>query len=180
MGNKTSSINLAKKKEKNFVEKFLQWSLTIGRLLVIVTEVIALSAFLYRFVLDRQIIDLHDQIRQKQQIVKFLKPNEDKFRSIQTRLASSSKLASQGAKTTKIFTDILGFKPPDLTFNNLAVSVDLLRIEANVQTIGSLTQFVNSLKKYPQVSSISIDKIENKASNATITVNISAVLKTKP
>ena len=67
------SINLFKDKNKNFFDLFIKWALSIGRVVVIATEAIALSAFLYRFSLDQQLIDLNDKIVQKQALVKLLK-----------------------------------------------------------------------------------------------------------
>ena len=52
MENSPASINLVKKNEKSSVDKFINWTLSIGRLIVIITEIIAISAFLYRFSLD--------------------------------------------------------------------------------------------------------------------------------
>jgi hypothetical protein len=46
------SINLLDNKGKSFTEQFLDWALAIGRLLIIVTETVALAAFLYRFSID--------------------------------------------------------------------------------------------------------------------------------
>jgi hypothetical protein len=45
--------------------KLLQWSLTVGRYLVIFTELIVVSSFAARFSLDRQVTDLNASILQK-------------------------------------------------------------------------------------------------------------------
>ena len=60
------SINLMPGRETSFGEKFLNWSLTFGRYIIIGTEIIVLVAFFSRFKLDRDFIDLHDQVKEKQ------------------------------------------------------------------------------------------------------------------
>ncbi|MCL5438676.1 MAG: hypothetical protein M1268_01665 [Patescibacteria group bacterium] len=175
---KTPSINLFKDR-KSLLEKFITWSLTIGRLIVIATEVIALSAFLYRFSLDRQLIDLHDKIRQKQAIVLSWKGNEAKYRDLQDRLLLASKLSNKGNETTKIFSSIVESTPSDFMTSNLIYSQDRIKIEGDVRSITSLASFIKSIKNQLKPDSISIDKIENKTSSGIIITSLTIKLKTK-
>ena len=177
MKTRSPSVNLLSGSKKSSFDKFIDWALTFGRLLVILTEAIALGAFLYRFFLDRELVDLHDKINQKQAIVNLSKANEEKFRNFQERLKTASQLEDDGGKTTKIFQDIYSLAPADFSINSLALSKERMTIDANVQSITSLARFVKSLSAYPVVSSISIDKIENKTSNATIAIGITATMK---
>lgn len=179
MLNKSSSINLAKGKGISFWDKFINWTLTIGRLVVILTELVALSAFLYRFSLDRKLIDLHGKIKQEQTVVRFLKKNEDKYRNLQDRLLLISDFSRKGKEKVQLFKDIVDLAPKETTFNNFSLYNDRVSIVANMQSSSFLTSFVNKLKNYPNISSISIDKIENKPQNALITVSITAMLKNK-
>ncbi|MBI3385346.1 hypothetical protein HY030_04095, partial [Candidatus Gottesmanbacteria bacterium] len=72
--------------ERTPAGRFLKWALTVGRYIVIFTELIVLIAFLSRFWLDRTLSDLHESIKQKQAIVKSAKDLEDQARSVQNRL----------------------------------------------------------------------------------------------
>lgn len=171
------SINLLGNKQGSIFEKFIDWALTIGRLVVILTEVIALSAFIYRFTLDRQLIDLHSKIKQETAIVGYLKGREETYRNLQDRLSVASTFSDSGEKKIKTFSDIIGLATGGMTFNELVLTENYVKIDANFQYISSLTSFVNSLKNYPAVGSVSIDKIENKLSNALISVGITANLK---
>lgn len=178
--NKLPSVNLLKKEGKSFFDKFIQWALTVGRILVMLTEIVALSAFLYRFSLDRKLIDLHDQIKLKDAYVKVLKSNEDKYRNLQERLAIATKLSKTSVDTTNLITDLIAFTPSDIIFNSLKISEDSVSIDANVQSVTSLTDFINKLKEYKAIRTVSLDRIENKTSTATIVVDITAVLKKQP
>lgn len=177
MVNKLPSINLLKEKEKSFFEKFISWALTIGRLTVILTEGIALVAFLYRFSLDRQLIDLKTKIQQEQQIVKASKANEDKFRNLQERLSLVSKYAFSGSSVINVFKDFSSFAPSDMVFNNIVISQDRVKMDADVQSITSLSIFIKKLKAHPKVTAVNLDKIENKVTNSKISVIIIASLK---
>lgn len=175
---KTPSINLFRDR-KSLLEKFITWALTIGRLIVIATEVIALSAFLYRFSLDRQLIDLHDKIKQKQAIVLSWKENEAKYRDLQERLLLASKLSSTGEQTIESFDEIISITPQDFLISNLTYSQERIKIDGDVGSVTSLSSFVKALKKELNPESLSIEKIENKSSSGVITVSLSIKLKKK-
>ena len=177
MQKKSSGINLVKKKI-DYVDEFIKWALSIGRLVVILTEVVALLTFLFRFSLDQKLIDLHTKIQQEQTIVSYLKDPEASYRNLQDRLAIAQSISKQSNSTVKIFSDIKNNIPSDTTVDDLSIFTEGIRIQATFKSVSSLSKFIDFLKNYDQISTVSIDKIENKSSNATIVVQISALFKT--
>ncbi len=169
---KPASINLVKQKI-NYLDEFIKWALSIGRLLVIVTEIVALLTFLYRFSLDRQLIDLHTKIVQEQAIVSSLKDQEQTYRNLQDRIALANTTSLSTSKKIQAFFDIQKNAPSELIFNNMSLSEQGVRFSISTRNVSSLSKFINFLKSYKDVSSVSIDKIENKASAGTIQASIS-------
>lgn len=159
-----SSINLIKNKHVSFLDKFMSWALTVGRLIVIITEIVAVAAFIYRFSLDERLSDLHSVIKQKQIIVSLLKQDENKYRNLQSRLALASTVQEKFAKTNKIILDIIDKASDGIDINNFVLNKDRINIDANVGSTSTLKNFINSLKNYPDIKSINIDNIENKPS----------------
>lgn len=168
MEQKNVSINLLKNRRGVFVDKFIGWALTVGRLLVILTELIALSAFLYRFSLDRKLIDLHSKIKQEELAVKALKKSEDNYRNLQDRLGLVSNFSNIGTQKIKIFQDILAFAPNGITLNNLIMYENRISINAIAQGTSSLNAFTNSLKTYPKLQKLNLDSIQIKPLNGLI------------
>ncbi|HYM64921.1 MAG TPA: hypothetical protein VES68_00325 [Candidatus Sulfotelmatobacter sp.] len=177
MVKKSTSINLLKNEKNQTINQILNWALGIGRVLIIIVELVALAAFLYRFVLDNQIQDIQTKIKQEQIIVTSQKKNEDTYRNLQERLSVISSFASQSTNTVRILKDIIGFAPLGMNFTNVSLSDTGLRLEANVSSVYPLAVFINSLKKYPLIETISINKIENKTASAYISVSISITFK---
>ncbi|EKD86255.1 MAG: hypothetical protein ACD_37C00388G0004 [uncultured bacterium] len=176
---KKAGINLLSSKHSSFFERFINWTLTIGRIVVILTELVALGAFLYRFSLDQKLIDLHSKIKQEQAIVAYLKDSEATYRNLQDRLTVAANFSQIGENRVKIFKDIIAFAPSGIAFDEFNLTNDRLRINAQVYSISSLSSFVNSLKNYNQVEKVLIEKIQNKASAGILTVTINATLKNK-
>lgn len=171
------TINLAKNRGETFWDRFISWALTAGRIIIILTEVIALGAFLYRFSLDRQLVDLHDHISQQTAVVNLLKNNEASFRNLQNRLTLAKNGMDEVNQTTKIFFDMLAMIPSDMDVSTFQMTPDTVRIEGTLGSIASLRSLVDKIKAYPQVSSVSLDKIQTNTATATISVSLSITLK---
>ncbi|OGH02964.1 MAG: hypothetical protein A2798_00870 [Candidatus Levybacteria bacterium RIFCSPHIGHO2_01_FULL_37_17] len=177
MPNKFGSINLVKSDKGETVERVINWLLSIGRILVIVTELVALGAFLWRFGLDQQLIDLHSKIKQKQAIVEAFKKNEEEYRNLQDRLSIAASFADSSQKKLNVYSEILQLAPEGIAFTQLSKSSNTLSMEMNVNSVSALSSFVAALKSNPNIESISIDKIETKTNKAVILVGISAEIK---
>lgn len=179
MANEKKSINLLPGKEGSFVTQFLNWSLTIGRLLIILVETLALGTFLYRFNLDMKIVDLHDQIKAESFIVDNFATQEEEFRNLQARLAMAKTYGETNPAVT-VFRDIAEMGRGKITFRNLFVTLDSVKIEAAAPSASALTAFTEALKKHPEVTDVSVDKVENRTTTSTIIIVISAKIKTDP
>ncbi len=175
---KTPAINLAKGRGVSFVDRFLNWALSIGRVIIIITEGIALGAFLYRFSLDRDIIDLHDKIHQEQIIVGLLSKNETVFRSVQSRLALIKTLDKQADAQVTMLGDLIVLLPSTVQLQGVKLENNVLEVETGAQNTTVLETLIKQIRTLPKVSSVSITKIENKTTTATILMALNIKLKT--
>ncbi len=178
MADSKPSINLLPDKNTGFLAQFLNWSLSIGRLLIILTETAALATFLYRFGLDMQIVDLHDKIKAQGSIVKNFKTSEDNFRNLQDRLSLARNYDDLSGTIPKIFIEVADIGRGKVVFNSLSVSTDSIKIEAQAPSADLLSQFANDLRNYPSIKSVNVDNIKNSTTNALVTIGITAQLKT--
>ncbi len=176
MSNNLSSINLVGNKQIPLIDKFMNWALTIGRLIVIMTEVIAVATFVYRFSLDERLIDLHSAIKQKQNIISALKDDENKYRNLQDRIAIASTFSQKAAKSNQTIANILNLIPNQIKINDFAWTEDRVKIDIDVVSVSSLADFIDSLKNYPNAKAVSIDSLDNKSS-VGLSANITVMLK---
>lgn len=177
----SASINLIKSKT-NILDEILRWALSIGRLLIILTELVAFSTFIYRFTLDRTLIDLHEKINQEQAIVGSLKTRESTYRNLQGRIADAAIITKTGNKNIKVLNDIIDATPSEISFNSFTIENNQISIDSNIQSISSLTNFLAIIKDYPETSSVTIERIDNQSLTTSINVLINVKLKetTKP
>src|SRR5258706_2163687 len=178
---KLPTINLNKgRHQTSFFETFVTWSLTIGRIIVITTEAVALAAFLYRFKLDQQLVDLHDKIKLEQVEVAQLKRSEDTFRNIQDRLEVSRKLNLQSFQGSDLYHNLMGLIPSDVLVQGVAFSPDSFHLDATATSINSLSSFIDILKGDSKIKSLSLDRLENKSSKGIVAFTITATLGNAP
>lgn len=173
---KSASINLLKGRV-NLLDEIFKWSSNVGRLLIIIVEFVAFSAFILRFSLDRTLIDLGDKIKQEQAIVASLKDREAEYRNLQERLLVAKEVSNQSSAQVKITQDILDMTPPEIKYQTFQITGDKITMQLAVRSVSSLTGFLESLRSYSGISSASIDSIGNNTTDGSISVGVSAVLQ---
>ena len=72
--------------QKGTLGHLLKWALTVGRFIVVFTELIVILAFLSRFKFDRDLTDLNEAVSQKKAIVEAAADFEQDFLFLQKQL----------------------------------------------------------------------------------------------
>lgn len=176
MGDKLS-INLLGDKGKGTLDTVLDWAMYIGRLLVILTETIALIVFASRFSLDRKIVDLSDEIKKNQALVAYFKQGEDTYRKVHNKLDVSQTNVASSSATVSLFEKIIQQTNQQVNLTNFTISSSTMSLSIEASSVAVLASFMTELKQLPQIASLSIDTIENRTSSAIIVVTISGQLQ---
>lgn len=169
-------------RESSFGEKFLNWSLTFGRYIIIGTEIIVLVAFFSRFKLDRDFIDLHDQVKEKQKILAALKPVEERVNSLQIRLSEIKKIEEAAGSGIRALPDIAPLTPPEITYKSITISQDKITILGEAAGTSDISRFTSSLSSAAlfKKESVLLEKIERIGlEESGITFVITAVVEKK-
>lgn len=174
---KTLNINLLKKKGNTTFDTFLHWAITGGRFIVILTETVALASFLYRFTLDRQLVDLRDQIESKAAIVSSLKTQEDSYRSVQNRIKDAKEITTTSQKPAELLNTLVEVARGKVVFQSLTIGDNKIHMDITTNSGTLLDSFIATLRLNDQLENVSIDRIENRTTTAVIAVSISAQVK---
>ncbi len=168
--NLPKSINLLHHKEfdQTALGKFLRWSLTYGRYIIICTEIIVLLAFIYRFSLDRQITDLGEEIDQKSAIISANQIFEYQFRNLQDRVNHIGVLLKSQGTIVKILRIFEELTPSGIKFISFSYTGNVVEINATAVTNAQLAQFLQNLRSSSQFTDINVSTIskESSANNA--------------
>lgn len=171
-----SQINLLPRSEfeLSFWGRFLKWGLTTGRYIIIVTELVVIIAFLSRFKLDRDLIDLSETIEGQKSILEASTSIENRFIQTQSRLNKAGNILANQPHPSGIFTDLLSQTVEGIYFNNLNLDTDksTIQIQAEAVSESAFGEFVRTLKasrKWQGISLLGVSLQENQ----TIKFNLS-------
>lgn len=163
MAKKTSpkiNINLSSAGKQTVGKVMYGWTIDAGRAIIVGIELVALGALGYRFVIDRQIVDLHDQIKTQEVYIAAQSADEKAYRSIQERLKDIKTTTSETSEKIQVMNEVLKAISAGTFFSTtLSINDKSILVEGTTFSIVTLTDFLNNLKKFPSVAAISIDEI---------------------
>lgn len=139
--------------------KILKWALSIGRYIVIFTELIVILSFVTRFSLDRQVTDLNDALFQKQTLIESYGDLENNVREAQEKIDQYQQIEQQG-NIAEVFPKLSQITPRDVTLDELVVKTDSVTLSGLTQSQNSLSLLINNIQLSPDFTSVSVDRIE--------------------
>jgi Tfp pilus assembly protein PilN len=158
----------------------LRWLTTIGRYVIVFTELIVICAFLSRFWLDRINSDLSEVVRQQQAILNSTSNFETEYSELQQRLnVIKSFYQNQPEYQTKI-QSLTDSTPLDITYTKLTLTQDptsttTANISFSAFQENSIVDFITNLIVNPQIASVNIQTIEKKTRENFYRVDLSLV-----
>jgi Tfp pilus assembly protein PilN len=149
----------------SLIGKTLKWSVTIGRHIVIFTEVVVIVSFLSRFVLDRQLSDLNRDILAKQSIVESYGTLETDFRELQQKAKDIQSILDKQGKYT-VLEKLSDLTPPgEVRYEQVSLANDRLGLEGVALSNRSLSQLVDGLRGSSTFQNVSINNVQSGENN---------------
>jgi len=177
-----STINLLPKTdlEKSPIGKFLKWALNFGRYIIIVTELIVILTFLFRFKLDMDLAKAKESINKNQAIITSYKKLENNVKHLQQRLKYINKIEQQGLFPSSILDELSKITPIDIIFSSLNISNNRISIKGKSLSKVGLNTFLYGLQSSEKFTQLDLESISSKGKqNPTIDFELSVNLKTK-
>ncbi len=164
--------------EENAVEivagKFVKWILSVGRYIVIFTELIVIGAFLSRFWLDRKNSDLSERIRQQKAILTSTQTFEREFRDFQKRLNKISEGTEEKYLPVEALDVVAASLPTDVLLTDFRYSKEKEGIKASLKaqifSEAGLAEFIDRLIANPSISTVQIGTIEKEEGKGGMTI----------
>jgi Tfp pilus assembly protein PilN len=175
---KRKSINLLPQEEfeSSTVGRILHWALTSFRIMVILTEMVVMGAFMSRFWLDAKNSDLSDAINVAKAQVMAYSDIEQEFRLDQKKLAIAKSLYNETKYNESLY-KISKAMPPDVSLVSLTFSGNSVQMKARSGSERSIAQFTINLENTNIVKSVELSQISSSVDNDNfITFTITAEL----
>lgn len=164
MSARAVELNLLPKEpwEKGVVGQLLHWTLSVGRYVVVFTELVVISAFLYRFGLDRALTDLRHSLKNKQAVITGFGDLEDNFRLAQTKL-KTIKTAANEPRVPATLNLLSQITPVDARLTNIAINQKQVVIEGSVASQAGLATLLNQAQAKTEFTDVVLENVKSPA-----------------
>ncbi len=167
-------INLLPREEflSSTAGRVFAWVLSTFRVIVIVTEILVMIAFLSRFWLDARNTDLNELIKQKQAVLASSLEFEKEFKDIQARLKVFNDYVGGEDLVSKTLSTITSTIPPDVILTSVTFSGKQIVIEGKVAIETSIQQFIVNLDSSEVFEEVLLQTIRTKTEDQSLEFNI--------
>jgi hypothetical protein len=166
-------VNLLPKEDldKKAVGKFLKWTLSYGRYIIISVELVVFLVFFSRFIYDQKLANIHERVEQKQAIVASAVDFEEKIRSIQTRIGQVKSLQEGRTIYLTVLDKLKEIIPKDMIFTSIEFNENKILLEGETLSNESFARLITDLKLLPALfSEISIDSVDQKKGDEEVSI----------
>lgn len=139
--------------------KALGWALSVGRYIVIFTELVVIISFAARFSLDRQLTDLNDAINQKDNVISSYGELENTIRLAQYKIDQYQQIREQ-TNLSEVFPALSQITPSGIKMSELIIRPNNIIMGGRALSQASLNTLITNLQLSPQFHTISVEKIE--------------------
>lgn len=163
---KNKSVNLLPQEEfdVSIVGRTLKWAMGTFRIIVIVTEMVVMGAFLSRFWLDAQNSDLGNSIKIKSAQIAAQVALEKEFRSVQSKLSIAKQIGISAPPSGKI--DSISSKlPPGVILTAISILESTAVVKGASTTELGVAQFIANLKADPSFKNVELGSTNSSEGN---------------
>lgn len=158
------NINLLKEEKKQtLVDRVFYFVLNYLRYIIVVTQLVVICTFFAKFALDQQIVDLQEEIDQKQEIVKMFQPLIKDSRTVSVRLKEIEGITNQQPQQKEMMTYVLQRFPQDFTLKEMTVSQRGIILSGYTTSSNTLESFNTRLKSENRFKSINLKSMSRSA-----------------
>lgn len=136
--------------------RFLTWTLTTGRYLVVFTELIVIIAFLSRFWFDRTLTDLRESRVKKEGVVDSFQQVSIDFLRVQAQLNAIRNILSQQYGVSDRLAIIQTRTPSGIEYEAMSISSESAVLKGFASSSNALSLFLSSLQGETSFDRVSV------------------------
>lgn len=154
------SINLLSEKEKPLLDRVMYFFLNYLRYIIIITQLVVIGVFFYRFQIDQRIVDLKESVDQKKEIVQVVLPLLKEAELIDKRSTETKQIFKDQEQFNAMLQYFLSQFPSNITLVNLEVTSGSLKATGNSFDPRQLQAFYTVLKKDNKFKDVELQNLK--------------------
>ncbi len=165
-------INLLPPPEQTFFDRVVFFAFNYVRYILVITQLVVLGVFTYRFTVDQELLDLKETLKQKQEIVKVSAPLINEAMAIEGKTQNVKQLLSNQTTFTDMINYYLSRFPEKITATQITVDDTNINLDGVTQDVAILQNFYLRLKSEKKFKDIQIDNLNKTESGYTFTLTL--------
>lgn len=161
--------------------RLIKWLLSSGRFIVVIVELVTIGAFVMRYKLDAELIDLKEQIKSTVPYVQSLQADEIAIRQTQFQLTTIRRTKIDNPDFGQVVTRLAQITPSSIRLTNISLNrspgtpVTGLTLSGITPSNIELSVFMQALQKDPSLTDVTLTNISFEGQIVfTITGNLAA------
>jgi Tfp pilus assembly protein PilN len=153
-------INLLEKKEHSLLDSLTFFGLNYLRYIIVITQLIVIGVFFYRFQIDQRIIDLKEGVEQKKEIVKIVLPLLNEATKIDKKTSIINEAILKQKKFSEMVDYFLTTFPETIILTNMEIKDESIKITGDAANAQHLQAFYALLKKENKFKTVNLENIK--------------------
>ena len=153
-------INLLEQKETSILDKLTFFGLNYLRYIIVITQLVVIGVFFYRFQIDQSIIDLKDGIDQKKEIVQIVLPLLNEAAKIDKKTSIIEKTIVEQKNFSTMLDYFITFFPETITLTNMEIKGESIKVTGDANDPKHLQAFYLFLKKDKKFKEVMFQNIK--------------------
>jgi len=142
----------------------LEWSLVFGKWAVILTQLVVMGAFLYRFSLDRKLTDLKKEIASNVAVINSYEQVERDFTLLQKQVNQAKSVIESQERIVKTMDGVARITPNEIWFDRMTITPSNLAMTAYSASLPGFGQFLRAVQADSLFNGVRVGKIESSTS----------------
>lgn len=163
--------------EHTTLGRILNWALSAGRIIVIVTELVVILAFISRFWLDRTLTNLNEQNQARQAQIEAAASFETAFREDQKRLDVYKRLEGLKTNAQQLVLQVSTSLPADVSLTNITLAENQINLQGVALSEAGLAGFLKALEDTGRFSAINLKDLTLSFDAQLLKFTVGAALK---
>lgn len=153
-------INLLNLRKEKPLDRVIYFVLNYLRYILVITQIVVIGVFFYRFKVDQELIDLQEAVDQKKEIIQISQPLIKEVKKEAFKLDQANSIIAKQLTFLESFDYLLSLFPESFFLNSIRVSNDTIIMVGVTQDSQLVNKFLNRLKKDARFKSIELTNIK--------------------
>ncbi len=165
-------INLFPTPKQTFLDRIIYFSFNYLRYILVITQLVVVGVFTFRFTVDQEIVDLKDKLKQKQDIVQVSSPLIKEGVIIDNKIKNVKDLLTKQKKFNDMLAYYLSVFPEEVVATSITIDDDQIILQGNTSDPTILQSYYNRLKKDQKFKDVQLRNLQKSDTGFTFSLSL--------